>query len=386
MTDTQIKKQPKARVEPSSHTAKPRRRFSFGFDRFSGIYLFLTFVVVFGTWKPDLFLTMNTLHLVASQQAVSAMLALAVLIPLACGAYDLSIGATINLSAVSVAVLQTREHWGMWPAIFAAILIGLVIGIINGLIVVRLKVNSFIATLGTATIVGAVQVIVSGGNQPFPPAGHAWAQLTQHKIAGFQIIVLYMLVLAVILWWFLARTPAGRYIYAIGSNPEAARLSGLRTGRWTWVSLAMSGALSALAGVLYCSQLGPSLTFGPSLLLPAYAAVFLGSTQFIPGRFNVWGTLLAIYVLATGVQGLQFVTSVQWLNDMFNGIALIVAVAFAVWRQNAAKKRVRVEAATTDTPDPERGPPDPMSTISDPTPVNDSARSTPPSTTATQGI
>jgi ribose transport system permease protein len=343
VTDTH----PATQVEAADHdvppdrldsAGEPRRRPSLGFDRFSGLYLWALFIVVFGLWTPDLFLTTNTLHLVAGQQAVAAILALAVLTPLACGAYDLSIGATINLSAVVVAVLQTQQGLGMWPAIVVSVLVGVAIGALNAVIVVRLKVNSFIATLGVATIIGAVQSIISNGSQPYPPSDPAWADLTQSTIAGFQVIVLYLLVIAIVLWWMLQRTPAGRYIYAVGSNAEAARLSGVSTGRWTAFSLVLSGGLSALAGVFYSSLNGPSLTFGATLLLPAYAAVFLGSTQFVPGRFNVLGTVLAIYVLATGVQGLQYVTSLQWLNDMFNGVALIVAVSFAVSRQGRVRR------------------------------------------------
>ena len=91
--------------------------------------------------------------------------------------------------------------------------------------------------------------------------------------------------------------------------------------------------MCGIAGVLYASQNGPSLTFGAALLLPAYAAAFLGSTQLKPGRFNVWGTIIAVYVLAVGVKGLSLVTSVQWSNQMFNGVALLAAVAFAGWDQ-----------------------------------------------------
>jgi ribose transport system permease protein len=111
----------------------------------------------------------------------------------------------------------------------------------------------------------------------------------------------------------------------------------VRTGKWIWVSLIVSGTVSGVAGILYASLAGPSLTYGPALLLPAFAAVFLGSTQFRPGRFNVWGTVLAVYVLAVGVEGLSFVTSVQWLSYMFNGVALIAAVAFAGWRQRVTR-------------------------------------------------
>jgi ribose transport system permease protein len=316
-------------------------RVNFGFDRFSGLYLLALFIAIFGISQPGLFLTMGTVHSIASEQAVVALLGLAVVVPLATGAFDLSIGATANLSAVVVAVLQSQQHWSMWPAIAIALGISVLIGAVNGFIIVRLQVNAFIATLGMATIVGAVETIVSGNAQPLPPTSSAWSQLTQFQIFGFQAVFFYVIIIALVSWWFLEWTPAGRYMYATGGNSVAARLSGVRVGAWTWVSLLFSGAVAGLAGILFSSLNGPSLTFGPALLLPAYAAAFLGSTQLRPGRFNVWGTVLAVYVLAVGVFGVQLITSVQWLNDMFNGIALIVAVSFAVWRQ----RRARAEAA-----------------------------------------
>ena len=313
------------------------KRLSFGFDRFSGLYLWALFILIFGLWEPHLFLSLSTVHSIASEQSVAALLGLAVVVPLATGAFDLSIGATANLSAVVVAILQSQQHWSMWPAIVVALLIGVLIGTLNGFIIVRLQVNAFIATLGMATIVGAVETIVSGNSQPQPPTSTAWADITQYQVFGFQAIFFYVIIIALISWWFLERTPAGRYMYATGGNGVAARLSGVRVGGWTWLSLIFSGTVAGLAGVLFSSQSGPSLTFGAALLLPAYAAAFLGSTQLRPGRFNVWGTVLAVFVLATGVYGVQLITSVQWLNDMFNGVALIVAVSFAVWRQRRAR-------------------------------------------------
>ncbi|KLL11974.1 MULTISPECIES: ABC transporter permease [Protofrankia] len=329
-------------------SATDGRRFSFGLQSYSGLYLWATFIIVFGVWKPDLFLTSATLHSVAAAQAVSAMLALGLLIPLTAGVYDLSVGAVTNVSAVLVVTLQTVHGVSMGPAILAAIATSAAIGTASGFIVVKLKVNSFVATLGMATVVAAIQTIISGGTQPFPPSGSAWTSFTQQTVLGFQIIVLYMLVLAFVVWWVLDHTPVGRYLYAIGGSSEAARLTGISVGRWTWLSLIASSTIAGTAGIFYASLSGPSLTFGQALLLPAFAAVFLGSTQLRPGRFNVWGTLLAVYVLATGVQGLQFVTGVQWLNDMFNGVALLAAVSFAVWRQGA-KGRRRERATATDT-------------------------------------
>jgi ribose transport system permease protein len=312
-----------------------QQRINLGFDRFSGLYLWAVFIIVFSIWAPSTFLTVATLHSVASQQAVAGMIALAVLVPIVCGHYDLSVGANANLTGIAAVLLQVQVHMGLVLSIIVSVLIGALVGAVNALIVVRFQVSSFITTLGMGSILAAVLIIATGNSQPQPVVSTAWNDLTQITIGGFQIVVLYLLVLGVILWWFLEQTPVGRYFYASGGNPDAARLSGVRVDRWSAASLIASGAIAGLAGVLFTSQTGPSLTFGATLLLPAFAAVFLGSTQLQPGRFNVWGSLIAIYVLATGVQGLQLVSGQQWLSDMFNGVALILAVAMAVSQQRA---------------------------------------------------
>jgi ribose transport system permease protein len=307
---------------------------SFGVARFSGVYLWLAFIVLFGVWKPTLFLTASTAHSVASGEAVGAMVAIGLLIPLAAGAYDLSIGSVANLTAIIAIELQSNNHMSVGAAIAIAVGAGLLIGLVNGFLVVKLRISSFIATLGMGTIVGAVQSILSGSGQPNPPNSQVWNSLTQATVGGFQVVIIYLIVLALLVWWFLEYTPGGRYIYAIGDNRDSARLTGVNVNKWTWIALTLSSLIAGIGGVLYGSLSGPSLTFGSALLLPAFAAAFLGSTQVNPGTFNVWGTVIAVYVLATGVAGLEFVTSVQWLNDMFNGVALILAVAFAVWRQS----------------------------------------------------
>ncbi len=319
-----------------------RRKFNSGFDRFSGLYLWALFIIVFGLWVPSSFLSTSTLHSVAAQQAVTGMIGLAVLIPLAAGLYDLSVGATANVSGILSIVLMNNDHWAVVPAIVAGIVIAVAIGLTNALIVVKLGVNSFIATLGMGSILAAMQVIISSNSQPIPPSSSAWNNLTQTTVGGFQIVVLYLIILAFLLWWLTAHTPVGRYLYAIGGNNEAARLSGVRIERYTTFALVSSATIAGLAGVMFSSLNGPSLDFGSTLLLPAFAAAFLGSTQLIPGRFNVWGTLLAIYVLATGVQGLQLVSGASWLSDMFNGVALIIAVALSIKRSpSALAQRIR---------------------------------------------
>jgi ribose transport system permease protein len=291
---------------------------------------------------------MSTVHSIASAQAIGAIMAIAVIVPLAAGVFDLSVGAVVNLSAVIVAVLQVQHHWGVWPSIAMAVGVSILIGVVNGFIVVKLRVGSFIATLGTAMI------IVSNQTQPLQPNSTLWANLTQYQVGGFQVVVFYLVAIALFFWWLLHHTPMGRRLYAVGGNREAALLSGIKVDKWTWLSLIISASLCGVAGVLYCSLSGPSLTFGAALLLPAYAAAFLGSTQIKPGRFNIWGTIIAVYVLALGIQGLQYVTGVQWLGDMFDGIALIVAVSFASLSPRLKARRVRpAEAGEKQAEEPE---------------------------------
>lgn len=351
---------------------------SFGADRFSGLYIGALFVVVYALWVPQTFLTSITLHSVASEQAISALVALALLVPITTGNFDLTVGAVTNFTAILVVTLQVNHHWGMWQSIVASVLIGSLIGALNGFIVVVLKVSSFIATLGMATVILAVQSIVSGGVQPMPVTSQPWNNLTQRPLFGFQIVVLYVVVAAFVIWWVLDRTPVGRYFYSIGSNPEAARLTGIAVDRWVWLSLIASGTLAGTAGVLYSSLVGPSLTFGQSLLLPAFAAVFLGSTQLDPGRANAWGTIIALYVLGIGVKGLQLITGVQWLNDMFSGVALLAAVSFAVWRQRVARHAVSkpAEADRVEAVAPEVSP-TPVDTLDVATDLEPEAESSP---------
>jgi ribose transport system permease protein len=323
-----------------------------GLDRYSGLYLGALFILIFGIWTPGLFLTTATLHIVADQQTTTVMLGIAVLIPLVSGTFDLSVGAVVNLSTIEAAWLQSAHQWNMIAAIAVAVGSALAVGVINGFLVVKAGINSFIATLGMATVITAVQEILTGNSQPLAPTSTAWSDIALLPLGGFQIVVVYALVLALLSWWFLDHTPPGRYLYAIGANREAARLSGVLVDRWVWLSLIISALISGIAGVFYSAANGPSLTFGASLLLPAFAAAFLGSTQLRPGRFNIWGTVIAVYVLAIGVKGLQLITGQQWLNDMFNGLTLIGAVGFAVWRQRRTAAGDRAQEDDDGAPEP----------------------------------
>ena len=314
-----------------------------GFERFSGLYLWGALILAFSVWQTESFATTDTVHSIAGERSISAILALAIIIPLACGAFDLSVGAVANFATINAALL-INDGWS-WPvAAVMAVLISTLIGAVNGAFVVRLHVSSFITTLGIGSVITALQIVVTDNLQPVAPnqSNESWANFTNQTIFGFQIVFLYLLLLAVVLWWVLEHTPIGRYLYAIGSSPDAARLSGVSVNRFTWLSLIASATLAGVGGVMFSSLTGPSLTYGGGLLLPAFAAAFLGSTQIVPGRFNVWGTVLSIFVLATGVKGLQLAyPQAQWLDPAFSGAALVLAVAVAVGRQRSGEERTR---------------------------------------------
>jgi ribose transport system permease protein len=146
--------------------------------------------------------------------------------------------------------------------------------------------------------------------------------------------VYLMLAVGLVVWYVLERTPAGRRVYATGGSIEAARLTGVRTSTVIVLALCTCGLIAALCGVIVASRVGAGEpTTGPGYLLPAFSAAFLGSTQFRGGRFNVWGTIVAVYVLATGVKGLQLAGAPVWIPDLFNGVALLVAVGLAKYQR-----------------------------------------------------
>jgi ribose transport system permease protein len=287
-------------------------------------------IIVFGVISPHTFLTMVTFRSVAAEQAITAITAIALIPPLAAGVYDLSIGANMGMSIVLVAWFQWRFHFNPVLAIALTLGAGLVVGISNALVIVFFKVNSFIATLGMMSVLQAAVLWISGDEDIVQGISNGFLKLGTSQIFGISVPFFYMLVLAAICWYVLNYRQSGRYLYATGSNLEAARLAGVRSDRLMAFSLLASAGISSLAGIIFTASIGAgSITAGPGYLLPAFAAVFLGATQSRTGRVNVPGTLVGVYVIATGVQGLELAGAPFWIDQFFDGIALIIAVAIA---------------------------------------------------------
>jgi ribose transport system permease protein len=318
-------------VRASDQPPPPPRRWAdlLSFRRLSAIYIFLVLFVVFSVWIPDTFLTAGTWRSILDGQALTALAAVALTLPVAAGTFDLSIGAQIGVTSIFVSWMLVGIDVPAPVACVATIGIGAAIGAATALLVAVFGIDSFIATLGVSSVLLAATNWLSGGAQILN-LPQDFAAFSTARVGGTTMPVIIMLIVSAIAWYVLENTPLGRRIYATGGNAVAARLAGVRTRAVTAGALIACAAIAALVGVLLASRLGTGdPTSGPSFLLPAFSAVFLGATQFRAGRFNVWGTVVAVYVLAVGVKGLQLAGAPVWIPDMFNGLALILAVGLA---------------------------------------------------------
>lgn len=305
--------------------------------RYSAIYLAVVFVLVYSLLLPDSFPTSVNFRLLATSGVITCTLALAFLIPLTANQYDLSIGSMMALSLVLTNWMTLHTGLPLWLIIALALGICLVVGAITGALVVMLNVNSFIATLGVSTVLSSLVLLVSHNQGIYGKFSPTAVNLGNSTVLGIPVLVVYLAVLAVVVAFVLEQTPYGRRLFATGGNEQAARLAGVQTPRVIWSSLILSGGISGLAGVFFALQTGSFATsVGPGYLFPAVAAVFLGASQF-RGRPSVLGTLFAYYALAIGLNGLNLKYAAQsyWIDPLFQGIALIFAVALAQRKRRA---------------------------------------------------
>lgn len=314
------------------------RRARLALYRYAVVFTLALFIVGFSVLLPKTFFTLGNFRTIVSSQAVLMMLALGLTLPLTTGEFDLSIGSMLGCAAVLCAYFTGQLHWPLWLVMIGVVGVGVIAGALNALFVVRIGVNAFIGTLGVSTILTGLTLAVSDG-QILNTVAQPLVDFVQYQIFGLALPVYFAFALALLLWRLYEYTPVGRHLFFVGEGREAARLVGLRVDRLRFGAFIASGAISAVAGIFTAGQLGaadPSV--GPSFLLPAYAAAFLGATTIKPGRFNAWGTVVALYLLVTGVTGLELMGTSSWVQEMFNGSALLVAVTFArfVARDQAA--------------------------------------------------
>jgi len=299
-------------------------------ERYGLLIVWAFLIALFGYLRPDTFLTWPNVTSVLGSQAVLVVLTLGLLVPLSANDFDMSAAYTMTLSSITVAVLNVNHGLPIGLAIAAGLLIGLAVGVVNGLLMTVFRIHSLIVTLGTGTFLHGVTLWVSNSMTISGVSAGLVNAVIVTRLFGIPLEFYYAIVICIIVWYVFEYTPFGRRILFVGRGREVARLSGINTNRVRITSLAISGVLSALAGVLYAGTQGAAdPSSGVSYQLPAFAAAFLGSTCIVPGRFNPWGATAAVYFLVTGITGLVFLGFSSFIQEMFYGGALLVAVTLS---------------------------------------------------------
>ncbi len=260
------------------------------------VILTVLLAALFSVLLPNTFPTMLNLRSIIGDKAIIAILSLAVMIPMVTGKIDLTVGYGIVLWHILAISLQTKYGFP-WPlAVMSVLILGGVVGFANGVLVEIAQIDSFIATLGTGTILYAIAMWHSGGHQVVGVAPDAFYAVAGLFFLDLPITGYYVLALALALWIILEYLPIGRYFYAIGANPKAAALNGIPVRRYTILAFVSSGVLTAFAGIILASRLRiGQASVGLEYLLPALVGAFLGSTTIKPGRVNVWGTVVDLF-------------------------------------------------------------------------------------------
>lgn len=309
--------------------------------------LTVALIVFFTLLLPNTFPTMLNLRSILGDKSAVALLSLAAMIPMMAGRIDLTVGYGIVLWHVMAIAFQTQLGLD-WPvAVILVLLMGCLLGLINGILVEVAQIDSFIATLGTGTIIYAVSLWYTEGRQVIGVLPPGFLDLYMGRIFGLPISAYYVLAAAVVIWIVAEYLPIGRCLYAIGANPRAAALNGIPIRRYVVGAFVASGFLAALAGVVLAAKLRiGQASVGLEFLLPALVGAFLGSTTIKPGRVNVWGTIVGVAILAVGISGIQQLGSVFYVEPLFNGVTLLLAIGIAGYAQRRRSNiRRRAESA-----------------------------------------
>lgn len=287
-------------------------------------------IVGFGVAEPTQFLSVGNFSNIFGSQAVLFVLTMALLVPLTNGDIDLSVGAMSGLVSMIVVVLNVQHGIPVVWCCLAGLAAGLAGGLLNGLLVLRFGANSFIITLGTGTVFGGLLEWLSG-EQTISGASPGLVNLVfVDQFLGIPLEFYFGLIIMLAMWYLLTFTPFGQRALFVGQSREVARLSGFGVNTARLQGFVIAGLVSAISGILFVGTTGSaSPGDGNTLLLPAYAAVFLGLTTIQPGRFNAIGSGISVYFLATGVAGLELFGAQDYVQQVFYGGVLVIAVVIS---------------------------------------------------------
>lgn len=321
-----------APAPPAAPTKKPSRLVKY-VEAYALLGLLFAVAIFFSVYSKtaDTFPTTANIQALIGGQAVVGVVALAALIPLVTNEWDLSIGAVAGLTAVYAASAMASGT-SLVLALLLALLIGTVIGLANALIVTRARVNAVITTLGMSVIVAGIVNQKTSGSAVTGDIPTSLTDFGSGNWLGIPRTAFALGAVALLVYYLLEHTPTGRYLYALGSNRKGARLVGLRTKLLLGSTFVAAGILSGAAGYLQVARAGSAdPRVGETFTLPALAAAFLSAASVRPGRYNVGGTLVAIFFLATLNSGLNLAGAQPYVASYVNGAALIIGVGLAAY-------------------------------------------------------
>ena len=308
-----------------------------GLRSYGTVIILLLLIVIFSLTAPS-FLTLRNFQSILIVQAITMVMTLGVMFPLIVGEFDLSVGYMIGFISVLGAYLAGKGHGAVF-VIAAMLLAGIVIGFINGLLIQKVGISSFIATLGIGIALQGFTQGTSGGQVLFANIPKIVTQIGGSYAGPLAVAAWIAIGIAVVLFYVLEMTPLGRSWYAVGGSERVSFLAGLRTSRLKILAFTLCGFFVSIAGILALGQSGSGNPgFGPELMLPSYAAAFLGVTTYRAGRYNVVGSVMGILLLAIGFNGLSLLGVPFWFQPIFNGFILLLAVFIA--RSEARKVKV----------------------------------------------
>jgi ribose transport system permease protein len=318
-----------------------------GLQRYAILIVFIAMFIAFSLAVPSTFLSIGNLSNILGGQAVLFILVMAVMLPTIMGDFvDLSLGSSLGLSAMTLAVLNVQHHTNVFVACLAGVGAALVVGLVNVFFVVFFDNDPFIVTLGTMTIVQGVTYIISGSNSIGIVSTNLSNWIFTYNFLSIPLEFYYGLAIFLVIWYVLSFTPIGQKALVLGQSREVARLTGVRVNKMRSWGFILGAGVAGLAGIAYAGTNGTiDPTAGSDLILPAFAAVFLGVTAIKPGRINPLGSLIAVYFLATGTAGFQLLGTQSYIQQIFYGAALVAAITIPkVNRERFLKKRRTAEA------------------------------------------
>ncbi|MFT4218983.1 MAG: ABC transporter permease [Microbacterium sp.] len=308
--------------------------------------LIIILIVVFAVSNP-IFLTPNNLITLATQAVFLLLVSLGQMVVLITGGFDLSVGSNVALTSVVSATVMAAVYGGyeeftgeaIWSGFFMVLLVGLVVGLVNGIGVAFLKVNAFIVTLASMSIFAGITLVLSGGSQISGLPRLFTHEIGSGHIAGFPIPVLLtvpvVLVILVVLKW----TRFGRHLYAIGGNPNAATVSGVRVRLNLLVAYVICGLLASYAGWLLTARVASGQPLlGGSFALESITAAIIGGAALTGGRGGVGGTVLGVLFVMGLTNGMNLMRMDSNQQSIAIGIVLVVAVVADRLRANARSK------------------------------------------------